>query len=75
MKLGFKIVMASLVAISLDITTAFAVTPGKSNSISRDYKEVLDVYSVAADSDVVYDQYDSLYFLEKDKVRKGKDDT
>lgn len=30
------------------------------------------MYSVAADSDVVYDQYDSLYFLEKDKVRKGK---
>ena len=64
--------MASLVAISLDITTAFAVTPANSNSISRDYKEVLEVYSVAADSDVVYDQYDSLYFLEKDKVKKGK---
>ncbi len=72
MKLSYKIVMASLVAISLDITTAFAVTPANSNSISRDYKEVLEVYSVAADSDVVYDQYDSLYFLEKDKVKKGK---
>lgn len=64
--------MASLVAISLDVTTAFAVTPGNSNSISRDYKEELEVYSVAGDSDIVYDQYDSLYFLDKDKVKKGK---
>jgi len=64
--------MVSLVAISTNIATALAVTSGKVGSISRDYKEELEVYTVANDSDVVYDQYDSLYFLDKDKVKKGK---
>ncbi|MCR5313036.1 MAG: hypothetical protein K6E54_05215 [Bacteroidaceae bacterium] len=68
-----KILMASLVAISANIATALAVTSGKVNSISRDYKDELEEYSLANDSDaVVYDEYDSLYFLDKDKKKKGK---
>lgn len=64
--------MANIVVVMFSTATAFAVTSRNNHSISRDYKEELEVYSVANDSDVVYDQYDSLYFLDKDKVKKGK---
>src|SRR5574344_325821 len=72
MKFRMKILMASLVAISANIATALAVTSGNENSISSNYKEELEEYSLANDSDVVYDEYDSLYFLDKDKKKKGK---
>ena len=72
MKFRMKILIASLVAISFNIATALAVTSVKVSSISRDYKEELEEYSLANDSDVVYDEYDSLYFLDKDKKKKGK---
>lgn len=72
MNFRMKILIAGLVAISTNVAGALAVTSSKVNSISRDYKEALEEYSMANDSDVIYDEYDSLYFLDRDKKKKGK---